>query len=955
MTFPRAALYLQVPALYCRWFGGLRWDHHGEAVEFLDGPAAGLTFAFAPEVALFLEGFRATEGGVPAFGHILHLLYLIGLGERAGATGSQPGNCLERIAGPFRDQGRPLRNAGALCAALCADAPRAADPPEPGAIHEILTDGNWVPATVLSPMVPFAMGVAEEPGLDPDQFEFLIGRRLDLMSDLEIRHWLRYGRGPAGRDVERLIPHRPRSVSNVFSDIEQQPRLAGALALATRLEGMLWLPSRRLDQPELQGGGYADVTTRGAPELILPIQFALDGEEFIRRFAERELLYFHREEPHEPRTEELVLLLDQGVRTWGDVRLVLSSAAIALSRQAQRRRVPVKLAGTSNGGEPIDLAVIEPKALSALIEASDLTPHPGQALERLLASADAARRDVVILTHPRSLLEPEVMAAARDASSASDALTRLFSVSVDSTGQLELAELRRGLPIVLARSRIEVEAAPAAVESDFRVLRQSPLPTWNGDFEPTGFHFRCGLLDVLERSGATWQDLMSQTFDFDESGERILAVGLDRLLFTCKLDGTGDEHLPMPVHDGKPLILERRVIGVAGGFVVPGYSRGRCCLAHYDFPSRTCVVHRLGTVMPTVTWSYFRDLHAIALNPKSEDGPYAAVDLSASRSDALSTGRARRAVERARAGEQPFPLTAQPVWSSASDPWIDLSVRVLRLDSESGLLHFRLIPGSRKTVLPLSDGEPALKGGQIVRADRGGDVLAVLVRGAARPGLYFISSSSCAVVGVFPLGDRGVARTFALSRDGRRFAVLSGNRDLEVREVSGQHSSVFVAPKEEVAIHFASLGRSCMLVREVDEESRHVRDRCLIRWDRGRLEVERHEVYAVFSRLGGVLCQSRSLRPGDQDSSGSQRRFVQIIEEGRLRILIDRYNHFVVFDSRGNLVCVFYVIRDEAAALLVDGTYWGSRRLVGRDVVPGAAERIGRALLEAEGVPESSS
>ena len=103
-----------------------------------------------------------------------------------------------------------------------------------------------------------------------------------------------------------------------------------------------------------------------------------------------------------------------------------------------------------------------------------------------------------------------------------------------------------------------------------------------------------------------------------------------------------------------------------------------------------------------------------------------------------------------------------------------------------------------------------------------------------------------------------------------------------------------------------------------------------------------------------MLTQSRSLRPGDPPGS-TQRRFVQIIEEGKLRILIDRYNHFVVFDARGNLVCIFYVIRNEVAAVLVDGTYWGSRRLIGRDAVPGAAERIGRALLEAEGVPESSS
>ena len=210
------------------------------------------------------------EAGVPAFGHILHMLYLIGLGDRAGALPSRRGNCLERIAGPFRELGCPLRNAGALCAAICADAPCAADPPDLAAVHDILTDGNWVPSIVLSPLMPLAMNVAEEPGLDPEQFEILIGNRLDRRSDAEIRHWLRFGRSPVDREIERVLPARPPTEVDVFSEIEGRPRLAGALGLASRLEGMLWLPSRRLDQPELEGGGYSDVTTRARPSGSCP-------------------------------------------------------------------------------------------------------------------------------------------------------------------------------------------------------------------------------------------------------------------------------------------------------------------------------------------------------------------------------------------------------------------------------------------------------------------------------------------------------------------------------------------------------------------------------------------------------------------------------------------------------------------------------------------------------------
>ena len=496
-------------------------------------------------------------------------------------------------------------------------------------------------------MMPLALKVAEEPALDPDQFEALISRRLGKMSDGEIRHWLRHGRGPLTQDVERLIPDRPRTAIDVFSEMEQRPRLQGTLALAARLEGLLWLPSRRLERPVLQGGGYTDVTTRGAPERILPIQFALDGEEFIRRFAESELLYFHREEPREPISEELVLLLDQGVRTWGDVRLVLSSAVIALARQAGRRQIAVMLATTGTGGEPVDAASIEPAALARLIEASDLSPNPGEALERLFARTGPGRRDVVILTHPRNLTEADVLTTARAASTDAHSGTRLFALSVDVNGQLELAELRQGLPIVLVRTRIELEPKAALPTLEITTAEPTSRRAWRGDFEAIGFPFCCGLLDVLERPGVSGGDLMSRSFDFDSSGERILAlgVGLGHLLFTAKLDGTEVEHLPMPVNDTKPVILERQVIGVAGGFVVSGLSSGGPCLIHYDFPSRRCAIHRLIDIPPSVTWCYYRDLHAIALPPIKEESTYTAVDLSASGCDSTTTTRARRAVD----------------------------------------------------------------------------------------------------------------------------------------------------------------------------------------------------------------------------------------------------------------------------------------------------------------------
>ena len=122
MNHRRAALYLQIPDAYCRSFGGLRWAQRGEAVEFLGGPDAGRTFAFAAEIARFLEGLLTPGKSILAFGCVLHILYLIGLGERAQGHGSI--HRLRRINEPFRDLRSPL--------AQCRGAVRLALPRDPG-------------------------------------------------------------------------------------------------------------------------------------------------------------------------------------------------------------------------------------------------------------------------------------------------------------------------------------------------------------------------------------------------------------------------------------------------------------------------------------------------------------------------------------------------------------------------------------------------------------------------------------------------------------------------------------------------------------------------------------------------------------------------------------------------------------------------------------------------------
>jgi hypothetical protein len=76
-------------------------------------------------------------------------------------------------------------------------------------------------------------------------------------------------------------------------------------------------------------------------------------------------------------------------------------------------------------------------------------------------------------------------------------------------------------------------------------------------------------------------------------------------------------------------------------------------------------------------------------------------------------------------------------------------------------------------------------------------------------------------------------------------------------------------------------------------------------------------------------------------------RFVQIIEHGAVRILIDRYNHLAVLDRRDRLVAMFFVSAQDFAAWMPDGTCLGTSRLIGGEPSEDAAERIAAALRAA--------
>src|SRR5262249_41658462 len=196
-----------------------------------------------------------------------------------------------RIRQAFARSGQSMRNVGAFCAVLCRDVPGIAE--SVGAQQLLdrlrLTGKAFAPFWVTYQQEDWR---GELPPLPPAYFEEKVLSAAADYTEAGLEDWFRHGRGPvkqAGQTLGRgLKPPEPRSLAGALAALLERPRLAGIRSLVAPLVSALTLPPRRLAWQEIPVGGYADVTTHGRPDQILPSQFALDGWDFFRRFAEHE-------------------------------------------------------------------------------------------------------------------------------------------------------------------------------------------------------------------------------------------------------------------------------------------------------------------------------------------------------------------------------------------------------------------------------------------------------------------------------------------------------------------------------------------------------------------------------------------------------------------------------------------------------------------------------------------
>jgi hypothetical protein len=905
---------------------GLRWSSNDNSLEFAVGH-----FAFAEEIAEFLEGFAHVRR-IVHFAFMVRLLQLLRqapdeseaadsarrrlllLVRQAPAQSEAACSARWRLWKLFTDTKGSLRSAGAFCGRLCHDIPAALEANQVADICRRLRSREPLSAFLgdrthdagaFIQVITLGYQPPELPPFDADVFEGKVTDAFQSCSDEEAVFWFKYGRAPIDANAARTLAQAvPPTLAGRLASLLTRTRLTRARVWVAQLLGALSLPPRRLAHQELPLGGYSDVTTRGQVDQILLSQFALDEWDFFRRFAEGELLYFRREDPRDQTRQELVVVLDQGVRTWGDVRLVLGAALLALGKHALLRGHSFSLATTSV--DTIDPLQVDEESLGEMVEACDLSAHPGLALERVLEQSSKKDRDIVLLTHPRNLDEEEVRAAAKRMHPGA----RLFALTLDRHGHAELSEFKHGVPVAIRQFRVDYSMAPAESAAAPPLDAQK----WTGDVEPIGFPFRFG---VGGKIGAG-------CFDFDFAGNYLLTVGPQSVLYLSDVRANLVEILPRAMWQGKVVQWSTSyVLGVANGFVVAGVHAVHTLAVHIDLESRKCTCRLVGdSNMACLNWNYSPAHHCLIV---SHAGGGVAIDLSTGERFATNLGghenRAQdawRAWERCQVPARQIPIaikTEQPrrgalVRVDHDRGTVGLSCGPMRIDPQSGQTHF-LWTGE---FTPITDGKPMLRDYMAMAAQYGGLNLALQTSRVRGPGLNDTRLHLFRGPEGIPLGEYQTGakmRAFRLSANGELLARQLGDAVIQISQVAGNITNLgrtAVGGFTQELPFVLGKDRLMML------PGRHA---FLLDWSNGKLEFAYHSTrgsapevkYGVGATLKDIpeACKYDTIR-------------WRLGASNTLLAASDRYGQLAVFDRRQNLICMFFAFRTRLAGWMPDGT-----------------------------------
>jgi hypothetical protein len=550
-----------------------------------------------------------------------------------------------------------------------------------------------------------------------------------------------------------------------------------------------------------------------------------------------------------------------------------------------------------------------------VLEASDLSPHPAATLADEILDPSAGVRDIVLLTHPRTLREEEVQRLTKALASGS----RLFALAATEEGQIELVQMHEGGIVPLSRFRVDFASAPPPQASP---VADGPMYVpWKGDVESIPYPFRFGLTNRIV-------DLA-----FDSAGTRLIAATVGGFLFAWSLSDGSVEVVPREGNEGEVVKDVQAILGVENGFVVCGRMGSAVVAVHYNWPSRSANLYLLFADSEDVetAWHAIPHLHSIVVKA----GPvYRAVDLSTGGRypDPLPArpinSQAKAALELAKGHLVPtphLPVVRADRSQSPAPPFVEH-------DAATGCIRVAL---TRPNVIftPTSDGRPRLKGPTVITAQLAGETLALTAHTTFPSwSLHDLTNDGATLI---ELPRPHGAQLAKLSSDGRMFARQTDSCELTVTSVREGTTVLTTLPGRCHSNLDVRLGYRCV---GIGVGSRWM----LLDWNAGPLKVQ--EMMSAKYEFGNKA--TNRLYRGGGIFAPLTGRFVGTYRFTRWEVGLDGFGQ-IAFVRDGVVACMLIFRRGKLAAWTPDGVRYGPAELTGGPETPAALERLGDILRQA--------
>lgn len=205
--------------------------------------------------------------------------------------------------------------------------------------------------------------------------------------------------------LEEVVPEN--SLAKLFFDLKQAGRESAVVAKLAELMYPAFAQKGKMQQSQdLPLGGYTDVSNKGSIDKLLMSELAHDDATLATRIVMGEAMYLKREAPPLPDQPVKAVILDCGVRSWGIPRLLVTAAAMALTRM-KKEEIESVVFQNDYVGELERVTFLEAQDVLQQMGNLAATAHPGRALESYFDKDREANEDVYLITTTEVLEDRE--------------------------------------------------------------------------------------------------------------------------------------------------------------------------------------------------------------------------------------------------------------------------------------------------------------------------------------------------------------------------------------------------------------------------------------------------------------------------------------------------------------------------------------------------------------------